>query len=141
MKEILFLMLITFSLSADLKQAFVECVKEQIGKPYVAKAEGPNAFDPSGLEKYCVEQIGAKWPKFFDGVVVYEPQIGDIIYSLTITGSDTLAERFGFVIGENPPIFVTAQAGEVFHIEPYRIQGIVLHQIRRHEFLPANPVE
>ena len=34
----------------------LSCVKEQIGKPYVKGAEGPDSFDDSGLAYYCYDK-------------------------------------------------------------------------------------
>lgn len=34
----------------------VECVHNQLGKPYVWAAEGPDSFDCSGLSKYCYKE-------------------------------------------------------------------------------------
>lgn len=43
--------------------AVVECARQQIGKPYIWAAEGPNAFDCSGLVTYCYrEALGVEVP-------------------------------------------------------------------------------
>ena len=36
----------------------VQCARNQIGKPYVWGAEGPDSFDCSGLVMYCYDQCG-----------------------------------------------------------------------------------
>ncbi len=46
-----------------LASSVVECARQQIGKPYVWGAEGPNAFDCSGLVTYCYRQaLGVEVP-------------------------------------------------------------------------------
>jgi cell wall-associated NlpC family hydrolase len=52
-----------------------EYARSQIGKPYVSGAEGPNAFDCSGLAKWSYQQVGVdvgKWSQTQYGNVVPE---------------------------------------------------------------------
>lgn len=43
---------------------FLRIAKEQAGKPYVLGAEGPDAFDCSGLVKWALKQIGIDFPHY-----------------------------------------------------------------------------
>ena len=46
-----------------LAASVVDCARQQIGKPYLWGGEGPNAFDCSGLVRYCyLEALGADVP-------------------------------------------------------------------------------
>ena len=40
------------------RNCIVQCARNQIGKPYIWGAEGPDSFDCSGLVMYCYEQCG-----------------------------------------------------------------------------------
>lgn len=44
-------------------QRFMDIAKAQTGDPYVFGAEGPNAFDCSGLVAYALNQAGVKVPR------------------------------------------------------------------------------
>ncbi len=41
----------------------LEMAKTKLGKPYVWGADGPNAFDCSGLMKWAFEQVGKDLPR------------------------------------------------------------------------------
>lgn len=43
------------------RQAFINKIKAQVGKPYVYGAAGPNAFDCSGLVYYCYNRTTGKY--------------------------------------------------------------------------------
>ena len=52
----LFLIVLSITLiSTKTAEAFLNCVRAQLGKPYVYGAEGPNTFDCSGLAFYCFD--------------------------------------------------------------------------------------
>jgi peptidoglycan DL-endopeptidase CwlO len=40
----------------------LQIAHQQIGKPYICDAEGPNAYDCSGLLEYSLEQAGIPTP-------------------------------------------------------------------------------
>lgn len=42
--------------SSATRERIVNVAKQQLGKPYIWAAAGPNAFDCSGLTKYCYKQ-------------------------------------------------------------------------------------
>jgi cell wall-associated NlpC family hydrolase len=44
------------------QRAILECLEAQLGKPYKPAGEGPDAFDASGLTKYCFAQAGIALP-------------------------------------------------------------------------------
>ena len=44
--------------AASTQSCIVDCARNQIGKPYIWGAEGPDSFDCSGLVMYCYEQCG-----------------------------------------------------------------------------------
>jgi peptidoglycan hydrolase-like protein with peptidoglycan-binding domain len=48
---------------SDKTKRFIQIAKAQVGKPYVFGAEGPNAFDCSGLIDYALNHAGAKVPR------------------------------------------------------------------------------
>ena len=49
-----FVCLLLFALTQSVSQSqVISCVRQQLGKPYVYGAAGPNSFDCSGLAYYC----------------------------------------------------------------------------------------
>lgn len=78
------------TIGSGVAASVVECARQQIGKPYIWAAEGPNAFDCSGLVTYCYrEALGVEVPhytkdlatsnKFVTVSSVDELSAGDII--------------------------------------------------------------
>ncbi len=71
-------------------QNFMNIATAQSGKPYVMGAEGPNAFDCSGLVDYALNKAGVKVPRLtadgymnrFAGSTVSKDQLkpGDLLY-------------------------------------------------------------
>lgn len=49
--------------SPDRTQKFIDVAKAQVGKPYVFGADGPNAFDCSGLIHYALNKAGVNAPR------------------------------------------------------------------------------
>ena len=50
---------ISLAASADeLRNCVVNCARNQLGKPYIWGAVGPDSFDCSGLVCYCYDQCG-----------------------------------------------------------------------------------
>ena len=66
----------------------VDYARSRIGCPYVWGAEGPNAFDCSGLTKWCYAQIGIGMSHYTESqyaeakarLSVYSASAGDILY-------------------------------------------------------------
>ncbi len=51
------------TIGSGVAASVVECARQQIGKPYIWAAEGPNSFDCSGLVTYCYrEALGVEVP-------------------------------------------------------------------------------
>ena len=79
-----FALLIAFAFAdADSdRQCVVNCARNQLGKPYVWGAEGPDSFDCSGLVMYCYDQCGhgfgyrcTTYTLVDEGVAVSESQL------------------------------------------------------------------
>jgi cell wall-associated NlpC family hydrolase len=59
----------------------------ELGKPYVYGAAGPNAFDNSGLVKWCYAQFGVQVPRtaasqysFSRAIPLEQRQKGDLVF-------------------------------------------------------------
>lgn len=98
------------SASVSSASSVVECAKEQIGKPYIWGAEGPDSFDCSGLVTYCYrEALGVNVPHqtgsiytspLFEQVTFSELAAGDLIQF----GGSNLTGHVGIYTGENTVI-------------------------------------
>lgn len=78
---------ITPPLSSGVGSSVVNIALQQVGKPYVFGAEGPNAFDCSGLVQWSFKQIGKNLPRTADqqfhiGTPVSKNQLqpGDLVF-------------------------------------------------------------
>ncbi|MGL6107139.1 C40 family peptidase [Romboutsia sp.] len=76
--------------SQDKVQKVVDLAHDQIGKPYVWGAEGPNSFDCSGLTYYVYKQVGVTLPRVSrdqysagKSVSKSDLQPGDLIFAST----------------------------------------------------------
>lgn len=82
------------------RKAFVYKALEQVGKPYVWGAVGPDSFDCSGLVYYALNQAGVKIPRLTaedygtssQAIPWSQLQVGDILWS---------PEHIGIYIGNN----------------------------------------
>ncbi|MCR8744913.1 SH3 domain-containing protein [Romboutsia lituseburensis] len=97
------------SIPQDKVQAIVDIAKDQIGKPYVWGAEGPDTFDCSGLTYYVYGKVGIKLPRVSRdqyGVGTYVSrsnlQPGDLLFSST-DGSGNIT-HVGIYIGNGEMI-------------------------------------
>ena len=96
--------------STNKAQAIVNLAKNQLGKPYVWGAEGPNSFDCSGLIYYVYKNAaGINLPRtskeqsnFGTTVSMSNLQPGDLIFSST-DGSGSV-NHVGIYIGNNEMI-------------------------------------
>lgn len=106
-------------------EQIVQAVKAHLGQPYVYGAEGPSAFDCSGLVQYALEHLGVKsvprtsedqwgWSKL-SSVKYANLQPGDLIFS-NWPGDGA------------PPGHVAVYAGNGKLIEAPR-PGVPIHQI------------
>lgn len=65
-------------------KTLLSVAKAQVGRPYVAGAAGPNAFDCSGLTQYVYKENGKSiprttWAQMAAGKRVSSPHVGDIV--------------------------------------------------------------
>lgn len=101
-------------------QQLIEIAAQQIGKPYVWGATGPNSFDCSGLVQWCYKQIGVEigrttWDQNKNGIYISKDEIkpGDIILMHTMNG--TPPTHVGIYIGN----------GKIIHALNSRVGVIV----------------
>ncbi|CEQ21895.1 SH3-domain-containing protein [[Clostridium] sordellii] len=101
-------------------QAIINLAKAQLGKPYVWGAEGPNAFDCSGLTYYVYGQNGISLPRTAReqsnvGTTISQSQLqpGDLIFSST-DGSGRVT-HVGIYIG-NGQMIHAPQEGDVVKV-------------------------
>ncbi len=103
----------------------VKAAKQQLGKPYVWGARGPNAFDCSGLVQNSYAQAGVNiprdtWHQFADrkaaGVTFKNLKPGDAMYFDT-NGGQRDATHVGIYVGNNRMI-VAPHAGAKVRVEP-----------------------
>ena len=91
----------------------------QAGKPYVYGAEGPNAFDCSGLVQYVYKQLGKSLPRTTDQqfaattrVSQYNKQPGDLIFF----GQPGNIYHVGIYAGDGK-MWVAPRSGEVVKLQ------------------------
>lgn len=89
----------------DKQEKIVSVAINQIGKPYVWAAEGPDSFDCSGLIRYVYKSVGLNLPRTADGqsnvganIERAELKKGDLIFSST-DGSGSV-NHVGIYIGD-----------------------------------------
>lgn len=109
--------------SSDTAQTIIDTAYEQLGKPYVFGATGPDSFDCSGLVQYCYEQAGISIPRTAKeqaekGTVVYTPEPGDICYT---------TDHVGIYIGNNQMI-EAQQDGVPICISEVRADSFIRYQ-------------
>lgn len=75
-------------------QAILKTVREQLGKPYVWGAEGPNSFDCSGLVYYTFGKHGVQLPrvsrdqyKVGNGKMIHAPNSKSVVKEVDINNS------------------------------------------------------
>ncbi|KKP39134.1 MAG: cell wall hydrolase [Candidatus Peregrinibacteria bacterium GW2011_GWC2_33_13] len=106
-------------------QNLLNCLKTQVGKPYVLGDEGPDSFDCSGLTQSAFkETCNINLPRvstdqFFVGVAVdkNDLQAGDLIFFDTGV-SENRPNHVGVVIGNNKMINANSYYSDV-HEETY----------------------
>ena len=92
--------------------------QNQLGKPYVYGAEGPNKYDCSGFTQYCFKQIGVslKRSAYSQGYDSSYTKIsstgslkrGDLVFFNTVSDSD-LSDHTGIYLGSG--YFIHASSG------------------------------
>ena len=95
--------------------------QQQMGKPYVYGAIGPNQFDCSGFTTYCYKQVGVTFGRtaqqqgYSAGTKIEglsNLQRGDIVCMNTVSDND-LSDHVGIYLGNNKMIHASSGAGEV----------------------------
>ena len=96
----------------------VECARQQIGKPYVFGAEGPDSFDCSGLVAYCYRQaLGVEVPH-------YTKSLATSNLFETVTSADELSAGDIILDGGN----------NIGHVGIYSGNGTVIHSAIKTEY-------
>ncbi len=95
--------------------------QQQLGKPYVYGATGPNSFDCSGFTTYCFKKVGVSLSRtayaqgYNNGTKVEglsDMQRGDIVCMDTISDSD-LVDHVGIYLGGGKFIHASSGGGKV----------------------------
>lgn len=96
----------------------VKIAKEQIGKPYVWGASGPNSFDCSGLVVYCYKHttkpgIGRPDAQGLYGMCekVSSPKPGDLVFFTGTYKTSKYITHVGIYVGDNK--MISAEGDEV----------------------------
>lgn len=84
----------------------VACAREQIGKPYVWGAEGPNSFDCSGLVTYCYRQALSVEIGHYTGTQMTDSRFKTVGSVDELTAGDIILD------GGNMPSHVGIYSGE-----------------------------
>jgi hypothetical protein len=105
------------SVSSVLAEDVVDLAAKLIGRPYVWGAEGPRAFDCSGLTQYVYQEFGINLPrravdqsKFGDRVGRFQP--GDLLFFSTDT-RQSLVTHVGLYEGDGMMIQASKSHGRV----------------------------
>jgi hypothetical protein len=105
------------SVSSALAEDVVDLAAALIGRPYVWGAEGPNAFDCSGLTQYVYQEFGIDLPrravdqsKFGDHVRRLQP--GDLLFFST-DSRQSLVTHVGLYEGNGMMIQASKRHGRV----------------------------
>ena len=76
MKSLLIIALLSIALCCDI-DTFIQCAKEQLGKPYKAQRSGPESFSCSGLVRFCFLRIGIDLPHLSSIQATYGTNVTD----------------------------------------------------------------
>jgi len=105
------------SVSSALAEDVVDLAAKLIGRPYAWGAEGPHAFDCSGLTQYVYQEYGITLPrravdqsKFGDEVGRWQP--GDLLFFSTDT-RQSLVTHVGLYEGDGMMIQASKSHGRV----------------------------
>jgi hypothetical protein len=101
----------------------VSLAKQQIGKPYSYGAEGPSAFDCSGLVQYVMSAVGISIPRtaadqFNTGTPVSASQLqpGDAVFFKGADGTATSPGHEALYIGDGK-VVVAPHTGSTVQVE------------------------
>jgi cell wall-associated NlpC family hydrolase len=110
----------------------------QAGKPYVFGAEGPNAFDCSGLVQYVYKQLGRSIPRTTNeqyAVAQKIPQSAKQPGDLIFFGTPRSIYHMGIYAG-NGRIWAAPRSGQAVHLQTLwttnYLVGRIACQERRH---------
>jgi peptidoglycan DL-endopeptidase CwlO len=111
--------------NANIRTA-VDFARQQLGKPYVWGATGPNSFDCSGLMLRAWQAAGVALPRTSReqyGAGTYLPvnlaQVGDLIFYAYDTGDPGTIHHVAMYLG-NGTIIEAQQTGVPVHIRPFQ---------------------
>lgn len=104
--------------------AFIDVALAQTGKPYVLGAEGPDAFDCSGLVYYSLRSVGVKIGRYsarnyarvdewqtIEGKSNLKP--GDLLFYKSSGTSDTTITHVGIWLGSNKLVHASSSRSSV----------------------------
>lgn len=99
--------------------ALVDFALQQLGKPYVYAAAGPNAFDCSGFTTYVYKNFGVILPRTAkdQGYGEYAPKVGredlkpgDLVFFNTNPNDSDLSDHAGIYIGDGKFIHASSSS-------------------------------
>jgi hypothetical protein len=107
-------------------RAAVDFAKQQLGKPYVWGAAGPDSFDCSGLMLRAWQAAGVTLPRtsreqYYAGTYlpVNLAQVGDLVFYAFDTGDPSTIHHVAMYLGDGT-IIEAQQTGVPVHIRPFR---------------------
>ena len=110
----------TESINPNMDKA-IKLLKEQVGKPYVWGANGPDSFDCSGLVRYVykntlgkdIPRVSEDQSKVGQAVSRENLQPGDLVFFDTDGANDGNVSHVGIYIGSNQFIHSSSTKGKV----------------------------
>jgi cell wall-associated NlpC family hydrolase len=111
--------------SSSYASGAIAFARQQIGKPYLWGATGPDAFDCSGLVMMAYRAVGIDMPRTADQQWLWGPRVdpsqvepGDLVFFAGADGTAKAPGHVGIVIGHGLMIDAPS-AGLQVRIEPY----------------------
>lgn len=103
---------------------FIAVAKEQLGKPYVYGAKGPDSFDCSGLVYYCLRSVGVKVSRYSASgfsqmdswTTVYGKdnlRRGDLLFYKSDGSSSTYVTHVAIWLGSGQILHASTSAGQI----------------------------
>jgi peptidoglycan DL-endopeptidase CwlO len=117
--------------SSNYASAAITFASQQLGKPYMWGATGPDAFDCSGLTMMAYRSAGIDIPRTADQQWKWGPRVasgqvqpGDLVFFAGARGTPKAPGHVGIVIGHGLMIDAPS-AGLQVRIEPYANSGAI----------------
>ncbi|HEX5190533.1 MAG TPA: C40 family peptidase [Streptosporangiaceae bacterium] len=117
--------------SSTAASAAIAFARQQVGKPYLWGATGPDAFDCSGMTMMAYRAAGIDIPRTSQQQWQWGPRVdpsqvqpGDLVFFAGADGSTTAPGHVGIVIGHGMMIDAPS-TGFLVRIEPYTSSGAV----------------